>query len=440
MKQSILIVDDEPAIRLGLSRYLTKAGYVVRGAASLSEARDAIVSQRLDAVILDQKLPDGNGIDWISDLRASHHDIAIIIITGAGDVPLAVEAMQRGADNFLTKPVNIHDLEVFLQKCLELSALRRKDLTQQRLSKKSQPYFGDSPAMRSVMAHASTAAENDSVILLLGETGSGKGVLAQWVHEHSPRSSGPFVEINCSTLRGELLANELFGHARGAFTSAIQDRQGLIEFADGGTLFLDEVSDMDLAVQAQFLKVIEEKKFRRLGEVKERNSDFRLICATNKDLLEEVRQDKFRQDLYFRIQVFPVMIPPLRERSEDLPGLVRHVLLTLQSLNPEVSPEVMSLLKAYPWPGNIRELRNVLERASLLARGRPLDLEHFPGLVSSRAGDRGQSVIRNLGQLEEDYIKSVIERVGGDIDKAIDILGISKATLYRRLKKIRKSP
>jgi DNA-binding NtrC family response regulator len=441
MKQNILIVDDEPAIRLGLSRYLTKAGYIVREAASLSEARDAIVSQRLDAVILDQKLPDGNGIDWISDLRADHHDIAIIIITGAGDVPLAVEAMQRGADNFLTKPVNIHDLEVFLQKCLELSALRRKDLTRQRLSKKSQHYFGDSPAMRSVMAHASTAAENDSVILLLGETGSGKGVLAQWVHEHSLRSSGPFVEINCSTLRGELLANELFGHARGAFTSAIQDRQGLIEFADGGTLFLDEIGDMDLAVQAQFLKVIEEKKFRRLGEVKVRNSDFRLICATNKELLGEVRQARFRQDLYFRIQVFPLMIPPLRERPEDLAGLVRHVLLDLHSPNPDVSPEVMSFLKAYSWPGNIRELRNVLERASLLARGRPLDLEYFPGLVSSRAGgDRRQSVMRNLDQLEEDYIKSVIERLGGDIDKAIDVLGISKATLYRRLKKIRKSP
>jgi DNA-binding NtrC family response regulator len=439
MKQSILIVDDEPAIRLGLSRYLTKVGYVVREAANLSEARDAVASQRLDAVLLDQKLPDGNGIDWISDLRADLHDIAIIIITGAGDVPLAVEAMQRGADNFLTKPVNFHDLEVFLQKSLELSCLRRKDLTQQRLSKKSQPYFGSSSVMKSVMEHAKTAAENDTVLLFMGETGSGKGVLSQWVHEHSPRHSGPFVEINCSTLRGELLASELFGHARGAFTSAIQDRQGLIEFADGGTLFLDEIGDMDLAVQAQFLKVIEEKKFRRLGEVKVRNSNFRLICATNKDLLEEVRQARFRQDLYFRIQVFPIIIPPLRERSEDLPGLIRHILLNLHSPNPELSPEVLSLLKVYPWPGNIRELRNVLERAALLARGQSFDLEHFPGLTLSRAGDRRQSVIRNMEQMEEDYIQSVIESVGGNIDKAIDVLGISKATLYRKLKKIRKS-
>jgi DNA-binding NtrC family response regulator len=440
MKQSILIVDDEPTIRIGLSLYLTQVGYVVRETASLSEARDAIVSQRFDAVILDQNLPDGNGIDWISDLRASHRDIAIIIITGAGDVPLAVEAMQRGADNFLTKPVNFHELEVFVQKCLELSALRRKDLTQQRLSKNSQPYFGDSPAMRSVMAHASTAAENDSVILLLGETGSGKGVLAQWVHEHSIRSSGPFVEINCSTLRGELLANELFGHAKGAFTSAVQDQQGLIEFADGGTLFLDEIGDMDLAVQAQFLKVIEEKKFRRLGEVKVRQSNFRLICATNKELLEEIRRTRFRQDLYYRIQVFPVMIPPLRERSEDLPGLIRHVLLAIHSPHPEVSPEVMSLLKAYRWPGNIRELRNVLERASLLARGRPIDRTHLTGLVSFRTEDPGTSVIRSLKQLEEDHIISVIERVGDNVAKAVDELGISKATLYRKLKKIRKSP
>ncbi len=438
VKPKILIVDDDPSIRLGYSRYLSKEGYAVEETSSLTDARTAVTSRRFDAVVLDQMLPDGRGVDWIGDLRGSHPDIAIIIITGAGDIPLAVEAVRRGADNFLTKPVNLADLEVFLRKCLELSFLRRKESTQRRLDKKFSTYFGESESIKKVLELATTASENDAPVLLLGESGTGKGVLARWIHEHGPQHAGPYVEINCSGLRGELFASELYGHARGAFTSAVQDQQGLIEFADGGTLFLDEIGDMDFSVQAQFLKVVEEKCYRRLGEVKIRRSEFRLVCASNKDLLEETRQGRFRQDLYFRISVFPILIPPLREREVDIPGLVKHILLDFQHSSPEVSSDVMELLSAYPWPGNIRELRNVLERSLLLARKDPLGIKHFPGLESGTENAIGAHPHdANPEKLEYEHIEAVIKGSGGDVEKAAASLGISRATLYRKMKKYR---
>jgi DNA-binding NtrC family response regulator len=439
MRSNILLVDDDPATLFGLSRYLTKAGHNVREASCLAGAREVIVSERFDAVILDMMLPDGNGVCWIEDLRENYPDIAIIVITGAGDIPLAVDAMRRGADDFLTKPLSMSELDVFLRKCLELGALRRKSLAHQRTSEKFQPYFGESIAMRKVMELVSVAVDNDSTVLLSGETGTGKGILARWIYERGLRKSGLFVEVNCSDLRSGLLTSELFGHVRGAFTSAVQDRQGLIEIADGGTLFLDEIGDMDIAVQSQFLKVIEERYYRRLGEVIVRKSNFRLIAATNKDLMGETQKGRFRRDLLFRINVFPIHIPPLRERLEDMPGLVRHFLDSFHALHTESSPEVMSLLKRYPWPGNIRELKNVLERALLLARGSPLSPGHFPGLDISAVPLQaigGES--RNMDQFEEDYLRTVMERSGGDIKVAATMMGISRATLYRKLKRFQK--
>jgi DNA-binding NtrC family response regulator len=438
MNPKILFIEDDEGTRFGLSRYLSKAGYTVQEASCLSGAQDALLSQRFDAVLLDLKLPDGNGLEWIIEFRKSYPDIPIIIVTGFGDIPVAVEAMRRGADNFLTKPVNMTDLDIFLRKSLELGDLRRRNFATRRLEKKDRIYFGKSPVMKKIIEIASLAAKNDSPVLISGETGSGKGVLAGWLHENSLRSTAPFVEVNCSNLRGDLLSSELFGHARGAFTTAVQDRQGLIEVADGGTLFLDEISDMDIGIQAQFLKVIEEKHYRRLGEVKVRRSEFRLICATNRDLLEEVRQGRFRSDLYFRVHVLPIDIPPLRERQEDLPGLVLYTLRNLGSPDVMISSEVMQVLKHYPWPGNIRELRNVLERALLLAHGQPLLPEHFPGLDSLRITGESEKDTGNLKDFEGSHIRSVIRHFGGDTLKASESLGISRATLYRKLKKFRK--
>lgn len=438
MNSNILLIDDEESTRFGFSRYLSKIGYTVQEASCLSEAKEVLQSRRFDAVLLDLNLPDGSGLDWIIEVRESYPDIPIIIITGFGDVPIAVEAMRRGADNFLTKPVNMADLEVFLRKSLEIGILRRKHLIDKRLAKKDRIYFGESPAMQKILDLATIAAGNDSSLVISGETGSGKGVLAKWLHEKSSRSAMSFVEVNCSNLGGDLLASELFGHSKGAFTSAIREKQGLIEAADGGTLFLDEISDMDIGVQAQFLKVIEEKQFRRLGEVKMRKSDFRLICATNRDLLEETRKGTFRKDLYFRINVLPVIIPPLRERPEDIPDLVRHVLENMGFPAVVITPDVLELLRGYSWPGNIRELRNVLERALLLSHGQLLTIDHFYGLDPAYNLEIPAVITPGkYSEIEESHIRTVLKRFQGNTIKASKALGISRATLYRKLKKFR---
>lgn len=437
MSSKILLIEDDDASRFAFSRYLSKAGYLTREADCLSEAREAIASRRFDAVLLDLKLPDGNGLDWIPELREHHPDMPVIVVTAFGDIPLAVEAMRRGADNFLTKPVNMEDLEVFLRKSLELGTLRRRYSTYQRLKRTDEIYFGESPAMKEVMKLASLAAETDSPVLISGETGSGKGILARWLHDNSLRSSASFVDLNCSNLKGDLLASELFGHVKGAFTNALRDREGLIEVADGGSLFLDEISDMDPGVQAQFLKVIEDRQYRRIGEVRVRQSEFRLICATNRDILTETHQGRFRKDLYFRINVLSIPVPSLRERTADIPGLVSHMLRNIGAANCAISPGVMKLLQDYSWPGNVRELRNMLERALLLAHGQPLSAEHFHGLDASQILNEGRKPINDLEDVESAHIHTVVRELGGDTKKAAEQLNISRATLYRKLKKSR---
>jgi transcriptional regulator with PAS, ATPase and Fis domain len=260
-------------------------------------------------------------------------------------------------------------------------------------------------------------------------------VLARWIHEHSLRSSGFFVEVNCSALKGDLLSSELFGHARGAFTSAHQDKQGLLEVADGGTLFLDEIGDMDLSVQAQFLKVIEEKQYRRMGEVKLRQSNFRLICATNQDLLSNTKNGRFRLDLYYRVNVFPIYLPALKELNKDIEGLILHLLRSLNYKSTEVPHDVLQMLRSYNWPGNIRELKNVLERGLMLSDGDILKPSHFAGLDLKTAEDRSENIWTSIEDAEMVHIKSVMEKCGGDTSVAAKVLGISRPTLYRRLKR-----
>lgn len=259
MKPTVLIVDDNEKVLLAERRHLLAAGYDVHSAATVAQAREAAAERRFDAVLLDLNLPDGNGLDYVEELRQANRAMAIVVITGQDDISVVVEAMRRGADNFLAKPVDMEALQVFLSKALEIGTMRRGQMTRRRTVKMIEPFFGEAPAMRRVQDLAASATRNDAAVVIYGETGAGKGVLARWIHEHSERASAPFVEVNCSGLRGELLSSELFGHVRGAFTSAVEDRQGLIEVADGGTMFLDEIGDMDLGVQAQFLKVIEEK-------------------------------------------------------------------------------------------------------------------------------------------------------------------------------------
>ena len=439
MKPSVLLIDDEPSVIFGYRKFLEKAGYETSEAGTIADGRAKVEARRYDAVLLDMKLPDGNGVDFIPDIRALYPDIAIVIITGAGDVPAAVDALKKGADNFLTKPVDMGELDVFLRKSIEVSGLRRGDMARKRLEKKRQPFFGKSPEAVSLLEYAQLAADNDSTVLIYGETGVGKGVLARWIHERSDRSGKPFVEVNCSSLRGDLLSSELFGHAKGSFTSAVSDREGLVEVADRGTLFLDEIGDMDMAVQAQFLKVIEEKSYRRVGETNVRHSNFRLICATNRDLQKEAEEGVFRKDLFFRINVLPLFISPLARGASDIPGLVAYFFEDMGLEAGSLDPSVMQVLTSYPWPGNIREMKNVLERAVLLARGEPLLLEHLPGIspAPGTAPTASSGGVKSLHDVEEEYIASVIKQCGGDMHRASDLLGVSRATLYRKMKRLK---
>ncbi len=439
MKPSVLVVDDDPDTLASLADLLVRRGYDPLKAASLREAQAAVETQGVDAILLDEHLPDGRGIEWIPELRRTRPRTAIIVITGAGDIPTAVSAMRQGADDFLTKPVNPEALCVVLEKNLELERLKWLDFARRRLNRKTSIFVGESAAARRMWELANTAAGNQATVLLQGETGTGKGVLAHWIHEHGPRQAKPLVEVNCSSLRGDLLASELFGHRKGAFTSALENREGLIEVADGGTLFLDEIGDMDLAVQAQFLKVIEDKQFRRVGESQVRRSDFRLLCATNRRLAEDCEAGRFRRDLYFRIYVFPLDVPPLRHRLEDLPALAEKLLAGLGRAEESALDEaVIQRLRSYDWPGNIRELRNVLERANLIAGARPLSLEHFYGLVPT---DPAPPVPRldesdwSLEAQEARHLRLALTHCAEDVNQTAKLLGISRATLYRKLSK-----
>jgi DNA-binding NtrC family response regulator len=377
LKPRILILDDEAAVRTSFSFYLARKGFAVAEAGTLAEARQAMMSQSVDGLLLDVSLPDGNGLDWIREVREARPGTAIVVMSGIGDIPMAVQAMREGADHFVTKPVNMADLEVFLRKSLELGGLRRGSRAVQRQARKAAPFFGESPAALALGEQARLALQHDAPVLLQGETGTGKGVLARWIHEHGTRDGMPFVEISCAGLPRELLASELFGHTRGAFTSAVADKEGLLDVADGGTLFLDEIGELDATTQSQFLTVLEGKRYRRLGEVRERRSEFRLVCASSRVLTDEVESGRFRPDLYFRINVLPITVPALRDRAADMPRMVAHLLGVLGAGDVEVSPDVMSFLQAYAWPGNIRELSHALERALMLAGRARLERAHF---------------------------------------------------------------
>ena len=434
MIPKILLIEDESATRFGFVRYFSQEGYQVSEAADLASAARAFAAERFDAIVLDVKLPDGSGIDFIATVRAYDSCLPIIVITGSGDIPLAVDAMRRGADNFLTKPVDNASLALFLRRSLDISLLKRNQVARQRLETEKSIFFGAGRVMEAVLDLARIAASCDSPVLITGETGTGKGMLARWIHQEGASSPYEFVGVNCSGLRGELLARELFGNVRGAFTSADQDRKGLLDIADRGTLFLDEIGDMGLEVQGQLLKVLEEKSYRRVGDVKLRRSDFRLVCATNRDTASLVRQGFFRQDLFYRINLMVIHLPPLRERGRDLPSLVRFLLDRSGAAGAQVTGDVMELLTAYSWPGNIRELENVLERARLLCRGAALRPAHFPGLEDPAGGKAPGCTME---ELETGHLLAVLEQKGGNIEQAAKSLDISRATFYRKIKRIR---
>lgn len=439
-KERVLLVDDEAGIRFPVREFLEAHGYQVLEAESCTEAEHLFRTAHPDAAVLDYLLPDGNAIQLMERLRCQV-EIPIVILTAHGSIDLAVQAIKLGAEHFLTKPVHLEALVAVLQRATENRRFRRREraAASQRLRKELDPFVGSSPAIQRLANHARRIADADCAVLIQGETGVGKGVLARWLHTHSPRAEEPFLDLNCAALCPELVESELFGHARGAFTGAVANKPGLFEVAHRGTVLLDEIGDVDLHVQAKLLKVVEEKRFRRLGELEERYADVRLIVATHWDLRQLAADGRFREDLYFRISAMPLFVPPLRQRTEDIPILARTLLRCLAADlgRGEISlaPETDQALRAYPWPGNIRELRNVLERAVLLSDGpmiRPADLRFE---APSHGDVQPGSPHLTLRELERRHVERVLREEGGHVSAAARRLGVPRSTLYDKLKR-----
>ena len=434
----ILLIDDEPAVRFGISKYLESEGFLVSEAACLKEARAVLNRHEFGAILLDVRLPDGDGLEFLKEVRAIDTTVPVILITGHGTIAMAVEAMRHGADQFLTKPVDLRELEVFLTKSMQIGSLRKENRALKERPTVIKPYLGESAAMRQIFPLLEAAYRHKTPVLLQGETGTGKGLVARLIHEHGTEQSGPFVELNCAGLKGEFLESELFGHAKGAFTGAVQAKEGLLERAHKGTLFLDEIGDMDITVQSKFLKVLEDKRFRPLGRVDEKVSDFRLISATHQDIQKFIEEGRFRQDLYFRINTLTIELPPLRDRLEDLDKIVDHMFgyITHRRAPPQLPPEILDLLRAYHWPGNLRELHNVLERAWILSDGKALERGHFAGLLpnmAAKAPGNPPSAPMDLNSAERQHIIQVLGQTSGNVPRAAKVLGVSRATLYRKI-------
>jgi DNA-binding NtrC family response regulator len=442
-KDRVLIVEDEREVCDVLRSYLESSGYDVVTAGSCVSAEQLWRTVRPDAAVLDYSLPDGNALELIPRLRAIDPSAPLIILTGYGSIELAVEAVKLGAEQFLIKPAELSTLRILIQRSLENQRNRRT-----RMAEKSRnfrqifdPFRGTSEAIRKLAALAARVAASDSPVLIQGETGTGKGELARWLHQNSARASEAFVDLSCSALLQDSVESELFGHERAPANGLPQSKIGLLEIAHKGTLFLDEIGDIDLAVQPKLVKVLENKQFRRLGDHRDRRVDIRLIASTHQTLAHRVHERQFRGDLYFRISTIPLTVPPLRERTEDIPVLSTHILGSLAADlgtgGYELSDRAVRALQGYSWPGNIRELRNVLERAVLVASDSLLteDDLHFDVLVEQNLTGNGH--LRTLEEMERHYIEHVLRKEGGRVVSAARKLGIPRSSLYHKLKQYR---
>ncbi|HEU5163511.1 MAG TPA: sigma-54 dependent transcriptional regulator [Thermoanaerobaculia bacterium] len=430
----LLLVDDEEAIRFAIADFLDAEGYRVACAGSLREARGAIRKEVPELLLLDYQLPDGNSLDLVEELRGTLPDLPIVMMTGHGSIDLAVRAIKLGAEQFLTKPVELPALEMLVRKVVETQRQRRKLATVRPARVPFDPFCGESDAIRRVREDAERLAGADRPLLIRGETGTGKGVLARWLHGRGPRADETFVDLNCAGLSRELLDSELFGHERGAFTGAVARKRGLLEIADHGTLFLDEIGEMDTPIQPKLLKALEERRFRRLGDVRDLTSDFALIVATHRDLREMIRAGAFREDLYFRISTLTIVLPPLRDRAADIPLLAERMLFGFaaeRGKEPiELTPAAAKVLVRYSWPGNIRELKNVLERAFLLCDGRTIRIDDLRFDLPAHEPDP-----RTLEQAERAHILHALEAAGGSVEVAAARLEIPRSTLYFKIKR-----
>ncbi|HVN56409.1 MAG TPA: sigma-54 dependent transcriptional regulator [Anaerolineaceae bacterium] len=387
MTSTVLVVDDEENARHIVGDFLTSKGYEVVGAATLEEARTCIQKGNADIILLDVQLPDGYGPNLLYETRHLPLRPPIILITAFGDIDMAVDAMKNGAHDFLQKPIQLSQLEASVQRASEVVAMRKElDHLRSAQLQKGNFVIGTSPEMRSMINQAQRAAAASVSVLITGETGTGKEVLAQFIHRSGPRASKPFIAINCAAIQPTVLESELFGYEAGAFTGAERRKTGLIELADAGILFLDEISSMPMEIQAKLLRVLEERSFRRVGGTNVIKVDVQIIAASNRDLVQMIKAGHFREDLYYRLKVVDLDLPPLRKRKSDIPELVGFLLRlhnARQGANiTDISPPAMKALLAYDWPGNIRELSNAIERATLFCDDCMIDVSHLPADVA----------------------------------------------------------
>lgn len=448
---SVLLVEDDPGIRKAVQKELTSRNFVTKAAGSAERAQEYIEKEEFDIVLLDLGLPGMDGLAFLKQINEEMSPPQVIIMTGEARFEKAVQALRLGAYDYIVKPASPDVLDMRIRQAAQKRQLMKEVTRLQFLLAERCPVVspvGKSPSYQKALTLAQMVAPTETPILLLSETGSGKEVMAQYIHRISLRRSGPFVAINCAAIPENLMESEFFGYEAGAFTGATKRRPGYFEMAEGGTIFLDEIGEMDLGFQSKLLRVVETGTFYRVGGTKPVKVDFRIISATNRDLLKEVNEGRFRADLYYRLQGFDVRIPPLRDRREDIPFLVEHFLGSRKGTPAQITPEVLECLSRAPWPGNIRELFNVLEKALIMAQGEPISLQHLPLEISNLTENRPAApaavpaapVVDNsppsetLADVEREYILRVLDFESGHQGRAAKTLGISPRTLYRKLK------
>ena len=440
----ILVVDDEPSMVAVITEILKRKDYSIHQVSNGKKALELIKTEPIDLILCDMKMPLLDGVKVLKRAKQIKPRIPFIILTAYASITDAVECMRNGAYDYITKPVNMEELRLMVRR-----ALQHRKLVEENVFLKKQLHdkysfeniIGKSIPMQRVYEVMEKVAQTDSTILIYGESGTGKELVAQAIHYHSPRRERPFVTINCGGLPESLLESELFGHIRGAFTSAINDKKGLFQVADGGTIFLDEISATSLSIQVKLLRVLQEREIKQVGDTKDISVDVRVIAATNKKLEEEVRESKFREDLYYRLSVIPVALPPLRDRKDDLPLLVQHFLNKYCQIQKKeqktLAPGIMDILMGYNWPGNVRELENVIEHAVALGDSMQIFPKDLPPSIlensDSRKGTNSVLLKEAMREKEKDYILKVIKQSGGDKKQAACLLGIDLATLYRKL-------
>jgi len=441
MQERILVVDDDEALLRLLSMRLSASGFAVTTCATGEEALTLAKREMFDLALTDLRLPDRDGLSVLEELKLIHPDLPVLLLTAHGTIPNAVEAMQKGAFGYLTKPFDDKELQATLERALEQQRMSREI---QRLKLLVKELYGlenviaRSPKMQVLLDQVARVAETDATICLLGETGTGKEVIARVIHCNSRRARGPFIGVNCGAIPESLFESELFGHVKGAFTGAQQAKRGLVQSAQGGTLFLDEIAEMPLTLQVKLLRAIQEREVQEVGAERPCKVDVRFIASTNRDLSAAVRAGAFREDLYYRIHVFPITIPPLRERRDDIPFLAQHFLQqSARRMQKEIRgflPEAMQKLTLHHWPGNIRELENAVEKAVVLSSQDMITPDLLPSVTQEPTG-QVKPLTEARDEFEQNYLKAILQLTGGNISRAAQIAGRYRADFYKLLKK-----